>query len=146
MVAPMLAADAGYLAVAAQVAVAAGFALIVLLLTHLVGPKRVGPQKHSTYESGMTPVGDARKRFNVKFYLIAVLFLIFDVEIVFLIPWAMLFPRLRSPMDAEQSAWAEAMLEAGYGPGFMLGAILIFFVILLVGFAYEWRKGIFKWD
>ena len=81
--------------------VATGIALAILVLTHLIGPKRRGPVKDATYESGMEPIGDTRRRFNVRFYLIAVLFLIFDVEIVFLYPWAILFPRLRGPEHQE---------------------------------------------
>ncbi len=132
---------------------AAGVALFILIATHLVdlvvGPKRVGPVKHSTYESGMEPIGDTRRRFNVRFYLIAVLFLIFDVEIVFLYPWAVLLPRLRAHEESASSAWlawSEQMTAAGYTPGFLLAAIGIFFALLLVGFVYEWRRGVFKWN
>lgn len=123
--------------------VATGIALAILVLTHLIGPKRRGAVKDATYESGMEPIGDTRRRFNVRFYLIAVLFLIFDVEIVFLYPWAILFPRLRSP---EHQAWAQPLLDAGYTPLYMLAAIGVFFALLLVGFIYEWRRGVFKWN
>jgi NADH-quinone oxidoreductase subunit A len=123
---------------------AAGF---VLLLTHLVGPKRHGERKESTYESGMEPVGDTRRRFNVRFYLIAVLFLVFGVEIVFLYPWASMFTELSSAgRTGSVPAWTTAMQSAGYTPGYIYGAVLVFFVLLVVGFVYEWRKGLFKWD
>lgn len=120
-------------------------AAIILLLTYLIGPKRVGPVKHSVYESGVDPTGDARRRFNVRFYLVAVLFLIFDVEIVFLYPWAVLFPRLRSADGAEQQ-WAASLAETGFTPAFFAVGIGIFFILLTVGFIYEWRKGVFRWD
>ncbi len=120
-----------------------GIVLSILILTHLLGPKRVGPIKHSPYESGMDPVGDTRRRFSVRFYLVAVLFLVFDVEVVFLYPWAVLYPRLRS---GQSESWAAALNEAGYTPAFMLAAVGIFFALLLVGFVYEWRRGVFKWN
>jgi NADH-quinone oxidoreductase subunit A len=94
----------------------------------------------------MEPVGDTRRRFNVRFYMVAVLFLIFDVELIFLYPWATLMPRLRAAEGTEHYAWAQNMTAAGYGPGFMLVAIGIFFALLLVGFIYEWRRGVFKWN
>ncbi|MFQ5806413.1 MAG: NADH-quinone oxidoreductase subunit A [Phycisphaerae bacterium] len=120
-------------------------AAVILLLTYLIGPKRVGAIKHSTYESGVDPKGDARRRFNVRFYLVAVLFLIFDVEIIFLYPWAVLYPRLRAAEGADQQ-WAAGLAAAGFTPTFFAVAIGIFFLLLTVGFIYEWRKGVFRWD
>ena len=122
-----------------------GIAGAILLLTYLIGPKRRGPVKRSVYESGVDPVGDARRQFNVRFYLVAVLFLIFDVEIVFLYPWAVLFPRFGSG-SGEGQAWAAGLADAGYTPAFLGVGMGIFFALLLVGFVYEWRKGVFKWD
>jgi NADH-quinone oxidoreductase subunit A len=139
-------AEGGYRTVAVLIIVATGIALAILVLTHIIGPKRVGKVKDSTYESGMEPFSDTRRRFSVRFYLIAVLFLIFDVEIVFLYPWAVLFPRLHAAEKTEHYEWAQAMLAAGYTPGLMLAAIGVFFGLLLVGFIYEWRRGIFKWN
>jgi NADH-quinone oxidoreductase subunit A len=122
-----------------------GIAAIILLLTYLIGPRRSGPIKHSVYESGVDPTGDARKRFNVRFYLIAVLFLIFDVEIIFLYPWAVLFPRLRTAEGADQQ-WAADLAASGFTPTFFAIAVGIFFLLLTIGFIYEWRKGVFRWD
>lgn len=139
-------AQSGYATVAILVTVATGIALAILVLTHIIGPRRVGQLKDSTYESGMEPFSDTRRRFSVRFYLIAVLFLIFDVEIVFLYLWAVLFPRLHAGETAEHYEWAQAMIAAGYTPGVMLGAMGVFFALLLVGFVYEWRRGIFKWN
>ncbi len=120
--------------------------IVILVATHLIGPSRRGAVKDSTYESGMEPVGDTRRRFNVQFYLIAVLFLVFDVEVIFLYPWAVLFPRLRAAEVGADSAWAQPLLDAGFTPAYLLAGIGFFFVLLLVGFVYEWRKGIFKWN
>ncbi|MBU0618053.1 MAG: NADH-quinone oxidoreductase subunit A [Planctomycetes bacterium] len=122
-----------------------GIAAIILLLTYLIGPKRSGPIKHSVYESGVDPTGDARKRFNVRFYLVAVLFLIFDVEIIFLYPWAVLFPRLKTTEGADQQ-WASQLAADGFTPMFFAVGIGVFFLLLTIGFVYEWRKGVFRWD
>jgi NADH-quinone oxidoreductase subunit A len=133
------------------VLMASAVTLVTLVLAHVIGPRRHGPVKDDTYESGMTPVMDARRRFNVRFYLVAVLYLVFGVEVVFLYPWAVVFPTLRQELSAgttggEPTTWAVALANAGYGPGFILGAVLVFLVLLLVGLIYEWRKGVFKWD
>ena len=135
-----------YLPVAVLVALAAALALVILVASAFLGPRRVGPVKHSTYESGMEPVGDTRRRFSVRFYMIAVLFLIFDVELIFLYPWAVLFPRLNAAPDSEEYRSVQDMLAAGYAPGLVLGAIGVFFALLVVGFVYEWRRGVFKWN
>ena len=118
----------------------------ILILTHSVGPRRKGPVKDSTYESGMDPIGDARKRFNVRFYIVAMLFLLFDVEIVFFYPWAVLFPRLKADENGETYATVAAMAQNGFGSGFLLIEMFIFIGILLVGYVYAWRKGAFQWN
>lgn len=118
---------------------------IILALTYLIGPKRTGAVKQSVYESGVDPTGDARRRFNVRFYLVAVLFLIFDVEIVFLYPWAVLFPRLDAADGADRQ-WAADLAAAGFTPAFFAVGIGLFFLMLTIGFIYEWRKGVFRWD
>jgi NADH-quinone oxidoreductase subunit A len=128
------------------VAVTVGLAAVILILAHALGPKRAGPVKDATYESGMEPVGDTRRRFNIRFYLIAVLFLIFDVEVLFLLPWAVLYPRLTGSTGEQYGEWASALSKAGYTPLFWLAAMGIFFGLLLVGFVYEWRRGVFKWN
>ncbi len=140
-----LAEDGGssFATVGLLILVATGIALAILALTHIIGPKRVGARKQATYESGMAPIGDARRRFNVRFYIIALLFLVFDVEVVFLYPWAVMAPRMR---DAAEQSWAEPLAAAGYPPGFLFAAVALFFVLLLVGLVYEWRRGVFKWN
>jgi NADH-quinone oxidoreductase subunit A len=136
-------AQRDFTTVAWLILVATALALAILMLAHLIGPRRVGPIKQATYESGMEPFGDARRRFGVRFYLIAVLFLIFDVEVVFLYPWAVLYPRLQS---GEHRDWAPALIAAGYTPAYLLIAMGVFFGLLLVGFIYEWRRGVFQWN
>lgn len=153
-------ASSDFSTVAVLILAAMGLTGVILILAHVVGPKRKGPIKDDTYESGMTPVSDTRRRFNVRFFLVAVMYLIFGVEVVFLYPWAVVFPKLRQGLSEHQAAaavealesqsslaeQAAALAEAGYTPGFTFGAMLIFFLLLVVGFVYEWRKGIFRWD
>lgn len=102
-----------------------------VLLTRIIGPSREGPVKGLTYESGMNPIGSARRRFNVRFYVVAITFLVFDVEIVFLYPWAVTFPSLGRGSE--------------YGLLF-LGRGLFFILTSIVAFIYAWRKGVFRYD
>lgn len=105
------------------------FAIVCVKLSSIMGPRRPGKEKYSTYESGMEPVETARRKFSVKFYLVAVSFLLFDLEIVFLYPWAVSFIRFKG---------AEMI--------YTLIVALIFIVILIIGLLYEYKKGAFKWD
>ena len=105
-----------------------GFAGAILVVAHLVGPRKYDPVKEITYESGIDPVGDARFRFNVKFYLIAMLFVIFDIEVVFLYPWAVVYKDLLSIGD------------------FILYEMVAFIGLLLLGYFYLLKKGAFYWD
>jgi NADH-quinone oxidoreductase subunit A len=112
--------------------VLAGFAGTNLLLTHLLGPKKKTPVKQMPYESGMDPVGDARQPFDIKFYLVAILFLVFDVELLFLYPWAV-------------SAYSS---EGGVPPELrrtVFGVMLVFMGTLAIAYLYAWCKGVFRW-
>ncbi len=120
-----------YLPVALIVVMAITFGVANVVLSQVLGPKRAGKIKGEAYESGMNPVGTARKRFNVRFYLIAMVFLVFDVEIIFLYPWATTFPNLQ-PMSSESFLW--------------LGRILFFLLTTVVAYVYGFRKGVFKFD
>jgi NADH-quinone oxidoreductase subunit A len=115
-----------------------GFAVSALVVTHLLGPKRKTPVKQMPYESGMDPIGDARQRFDVKFYLIAILFLVFDIELLFLYPWAAMYP------------WAGADGEPAsvLPPEFVnlvFWEVLIFLFTVVVAYIYAWRRGVFRW-
>ncbi|HPF40285.1 MAG TPA: NADH-quinone oxidoreductase subunit A [Phycisphaerae bacterium] len=125
----------GYGPIAVLLGIVFAVGVVILLLTHYL-PKatRHGPEKDAAYESGMPIIGDARQRFNVKFYLVAMLFLIFDVELILMYPWAMAFLKSRG---------GDAM--ADNGPMiFWVG--VVFFIIVTVGFIYEWGKGILRYD
>ncbi|MCH7790724.1 MAG: NADH-quinone oxidoreductase subunit A [Planctomycetes bacterium] len=133
MSAPTLASTdlTNYLAVGLVIVMATGFAVANLVLTRLIGPRRTGDVKSMTYESGMNPVGTARKRFNVRFYEIAMVFLLFDVEIIFLYPWAMTFPNL-SVGSEQATVW--------------LGRIFFFLFTTIVAYLYGFRKGVFTFN
>ena len=142
-------ANSDYGSIAILITLATALTLAILIASHLIGPKRRrGPIKHGTYESGMQPIGTARRRFNVRYYLVAMLFLLFDVEILFFFPWVSLFPRIKDAGDpgAAHHVWATAMVDGGFGPAFFLVEMLIFIGILFVGYVYAWRKGVFQWD
>jgi NADH-quinone oxidoreductase subunit A len=112
--------------------IAIGFAVGNVIVSIWIGPKRTGPGKEATYESGMVPVGDTRKRFNVRFYVVAMIFLVFDVEIVFFYPFATIFGRTVQQAPAQSTT--------------ILISMLLFVVILLVAYIYALGKGVFKWD
>ncbi len=114
-----------YVPIFFMLAIGVGFAVAMGKINEIVGPKRPSEEKLSTYESGMEPVKTARERFSVKFYMIAMLFIIFDIEVVFLYPWAVSFRSLGIQ-------------------GFI--TMFVFLSILLVGYYYIWRKGALEWD
>ena len=105
--------------------VGAVFVALGLVTAWLLRPSRPYPSKNATYECGETPVGDTRIRFNIRFYVIALIFVIFDVEVVFLFPWALVYGAL---------GW------------FAFVEMLVFLTILLAGYAYVWRNGDLDWD
>jgi NADH-quinone oxidoreductase subunit A len=116
------------------IVIAVGFAVANIVLSVLVGPGRTGKVKESTYESGMTPFGDARQRFNVRFYIVAMIFLVFDVDIIFFYPWATIFAREAHVTDS-----------SGMGAAILI-EMIVFVAILLLAYFYAWGKGAFKWD
>ncbi|MCA9279526.1 MAG: NADH-quinone oxidoreductase subunit A [Phycisphaeraceae bacterium] len=122
----------GYLPVMVVIMMVVGFAVVNVVASLVIGPRRIGGvTKGQTYESGMVTVGTARKRFNVRFYLIAMVFLVIDVEIVFLYPLAATFMNLE-PGAPERDLW--------------LGRILFFLFTTIVAYLYGYRKGVFRFD
>ena len=120
-----------YLPIAILMVMVVLFVVGSLVGTHLLGPGRKGKVKDSVYESGMNPVGTARKRFNVRFYILAMAFLVFDVEIIFLYPWAVTYTKL--PPQSPEAA-------------LFLGRIMFFVGTSVIAYIYAWRKGVFRWD
>lgn len=109
-------------------ALATTFAVVVLGLTHLFGPKAKSPAKLMAYESGVDPLEASRIRFSVKYFVIAMLFIVFDIEIVFLYPWAVVYRKL---------------LTTG---SFIFVEMVIFLAILLFGYLFAWKKGALEWE
>ena len=116
-------------------------AAAIILLSNLVIRRRRTAVKDSAYESGMPVIGDARERFSVKFYMVAMLFIIFDIETVFMIPWGVHFRQLSCNVPL-----AGNLCPSGQLSFFGLGEMLVFMLILLVGFVYVWKKGALEWD
>jgi len=116
-------------------------AVMMLGLSHLTLRPRPTPVKQTPYESGIPPLGDAHERFSVKFYMVAVLFIIFDIETVFLIPWGAYFRQLSCTVPLADNA-----CPTGHVSLFGLFEMIVFMVILLVGFVYVWKKGALQWD
>ena len=114
-----------WLPILIMIALGAGFGALNIGLGRLVGPRRPTPEKLAPYECGMPPVGDARERQSVKFYLVAMVFLLFDIEVAFLYPWAIAFRELGL---------------------FGFWQVLTFFALLSTGYVYVWRRGAFDWS
>jgi len=118
----------GYFAILVYIAIAVGFAGFVILASHVVGQRKSTATKLSPYECGMPTVGSTLGRIPIRYYIIAMLFLIFDIEIVFIYPWAVIYRSLK-----------------GFG-FFILGEMLVFIGILIIAFIYVWRKGALEWE
>ena len=110
----------------------------IYVLGKLVGPKRNTAVKEMPYESGMDPIHDTHRRFDVRFHLVAIAFLVFDVELLFLYPWAVAV-RNTQGIDA---AVTNGLVSSR---GLVFGGVMFFMVLLIVGLIYDWRKGLFKW-
>lgn len=118
-----------YIPIFLVLGIAAIIGLAMVSTSKIFGPQRPNPEKTSTYESGMKPVGTTKDRMSVKYYLVAMLFIIFDLEVIFIYPWAVEFKRLYG--------------EIGI-PVFI--SMFIFLVVLELGYLYAYKKGGFKWD
>lgn len=124
-----------YAPIAVMFLVAAGFGASQILVTQLIGPRKRTAVKLMPYESGKDPVGSARDRFSIKFYTVAVIFLLFDIEVLFIVPFAVAF---------------KSLLQQEAGSGIAFGTIafveiLVFLATLVVGYIYVWKKGTFEW-
>lgn len=127
----MLSTQLGYISILTVLAVVAVMGAAILVLNWLIGPKRKSPVKQAAFECGSDPIGSPRQRFSVKFYLVAIFFIVFDIESVFLYPWAGMFRDL--------------LVEPGIGL-LTLAEMFIFVGILGAGLAYVWRRGALDWE
>jgi len=121
--------------------VAIAIAASMIAASALLAPSKTTRVKQMPYESGMDPIGDARQRFDVRFYLVAIVFLLFDVELLFLYPWAV---AQWSAVSAPGVAAATAGIPAEFR-GWVFCEVMVFIGILALAFAYAWRKGVFEW-
>lgn len=115
----------GYWPIAILIAITTFLGVVIIGLGHLFGPRRPSQRKASPYESGMTPIGPGTRQMPVRFYIVAVLFILFDVEVIFLFPWAVVFKKLG----------IFGLIEVG-----------LFILLLLVGYVYAWKKGALEWE
>ena len=115
----------GYIPIAILLILSTGLGFLTIGLGGLFGPRRPSARKSAAYESGMQPIGPGTRRMPVRFYMVAVLFILFDIEVVFFLPWAVVFRQL---------GW------------FGIIEMLVFIVILLVGYVYAWKKGALEWE
>ncbi|MGH7709924.1 MAG: NADH-quinone oxidoreductase subunit A [Gemmatimonadaceae bacterium] len=116
-------------------------AVALVALSHLTMRLRPTPVKDAPYESGIPPLGDARERFSVKFYMVAMLFIIFDIETVFMIPWGAYYKQLSCAVPLVNNVCPTGQISF-----FGLGEMLVFMAILVIGFVYIWKKGALQWD
>jgi NADH-quinone oxidoreductase subunit A len=122
-----------YIPILILIAFVVANAILMLGLSHVLSDYRRTPTKIAPYESGMPILGDARERFSVKFYLVAMLFIIFDIEVVFMIPWAVAFSQARQGL-------------VQLSPGLVILDMVVFMLILAVGYVYAWKRGALQWD
>ena len=114
-----------YLPIIVFLGIAIGLAAVSLVASYIVAPRRVDVEKLSSYECGFEPFGDARQKFDVRFYLVAILFIVFDLEVAFLVPWAVSLGKI-----GVLGFWS----------------MMVFLGVLTVGFIYEWKKGALEWE
>jgi NADH:ubiquinone oxidoreductase subunit 3 (subunit A) len=122
---------ASYYPIFIYLVIVIGFAVTTVVMAHLVSPRKITPVKQMPYESGMDPIGDARQKFDVKFYLIAILFLVFDVELLFLYPWAATSP-------------GGSIIPAAFR-SIVFWEVQAFLFTVVVAYVYAWRRGVFRW-
>jgi NADH-quinone oxidoreductase subunit A len=122
-----------YIPILLLIAFVVANAILMIAVSHIFSTYRRTPTKIAPYESGMPALGDARERFSVKFYLVAMLFIIFDIETVFMIPWAAsFFQAMRGTLSLD--------------PGIIILDMVVFIVILAVGYVYIWKRGALQWE
>ena len=119
---------ADYIPILFVIAMAGGFAGVMLVVSHFVGPRVQDPVKLTPYESGVDPKSESHPRLNVRYFLVGLVFIIFDIEVVFLYPWAVIFRDFIATSS------------------FIFWEMVFFMAVLLVGFVYIWRKGVLEWE
>lgn len=134
--------DGSLLPILLFIAIATALAVGMLVAGSLFGPRRDSAVKEMPYESGMDPVHDAHRKFDVRFNLMAIAFLVFDVELLFLYPWAV---ASRDPLGVDAAVAAAQAAGSGLSRGLIFGEIMVFLALLAAGLVYAWRRGVFEW-
>ena len=134
--------DGSLLPILLFIAIATALAAGMLVAGSLFGPRRNSAVKEMPYESGMDPVDDAHRKFDVRFNLVAIAFLVFDVELLFLYPWAV---ASRDPLGVDAAVAAAQSAGMGLTRGLIFGEVLVFLALLAAGLVYAWRRGVFEW-
>jgi NADH-quinone oxidoreductase subunit A len=134
--------DDGLLPILLFVGVSSGLAIGMLAIGGLIGPSRHSAVKEMPYESGMDPIHDSHRKFDVRFNLVAIAFLVFDVELLFLYPWAV---ASRDPAGVNAAVAAAQAVGAGLTRSLVFGEVMVFIGLLAAGLVYAWRRGVFQW-
>ncbi len=130
-----------YIPIAMILVLGLGFGIVNLILGRLIGPRRDNPSKLLPYECGIAPSGEANIRIPIKFYMVAILFLLFDIESIFILAWAVIFRGQGLDFESGALNFTRSAFQR-----FAFLEMLFFVVILMVGYVYVWRKGGFKWS
>lgn len=134
--------DNGLLPVLLFVGASSALAIGMLVAGSVIGPRRQSAVKQMPYESGMDPVHDAHRKFDVRFNLVAIAFLVFDVELLFLYPWAV---ASRDPLGLDAAVTAAQASGIDLTRGLIFGEVMVFIALLAAGLVYAWRRGVFQW-
>src|SRR5262249_8262437 len=135
--------DNGLIPILLFVAVSSALAIGMLVAGSLVGPRRQSAVKQMPYESGMDPIGDAHRKFDVRFNLVSTAFLVFDVELLFLYPWAV---ASRDAAGIDQAVSQALVDNIGLTRSLVFGEVMVFIALLAAGLVYAWRRGVFQWQ
>jgi len=135
--------DNGLIPILLFIAVATALAVGMLAVGSLIGPRRQSAVKQMPYESGMDPIGDTHRKFDVRFNLVAIAFLVFDVELLFLYPWAV---ASRDVLGIDQAVSQAIADNIGLTRSLVFGEVMVFIALLAAGLVYAWRRGVFQWQ
>jgi NADH-quinone oxidoreductase subunit A len=135
--------DNGLIPILLFIAVSSALAVGMLVAGSLIGPRRQSAVKQMPYESGMDPIGDTHRKFDVRFNLVAIAFLVFDVELLFLYPWAV---ASRDAAGIDQAVSLALADNIGLTRSLVFGEIMVFIALLAAGLVYAWRRGVFQWQ
>jgi NADH-quinone oxidoreductase subunit A len=135
--------DNGLIPILLFIAAATALAVGMLAAGSLIGPRRQSAVKQMPYESGMDPIGDTHRKFDVRFNLVAIAFLVFDVELLFLYPWAV---ASRDAAGIDQAVSLAIAGNIGLTRSLVFGEVMIFIALLAAGLVYTWRRGVFQWQ